>query len=257
MREGKLYKCADCRKQFTIKVGTIFEDSAIPLQKWFFAIFLMTAHKKGISSCQLARDLSITQKTAWFMLHRIRYMLKSKSFNKPLKGIVEVDETYVGGRAIGSGITGTNQPNKTPVFGMIQRKGELRIMPVKRTNGKTLKPIIRKNVSPDSIIMSDEFGAYHNLDKEFKDHRVVTHSKGIYVDGSAHTQTIDGFWSLLKRGIFGIYHHVSRQHLDQYCDEFEFRHNSRKTDDTDRFITALKKCEGRLTHKTLKSKRAA
>jgi len=250
INDGKLFECSDCGKHFSARVGTIFEDSALPLQKWFYAIFLLTAHKKGISSCQLARDIDVTQKTAWFMLHRIRLAMETKSFNKPLKGIVEVDETFVGGKTHGKG-RGYMQGNKTPVFGMVQRGGETRVKPVKHADGKTLKPIIRQNVSRDSVIMSDEFGAYKDLNKEFRDHKIVIHSKKEFVRGNAHTNNIENFWSLLKRGIIGIYHHVSKEHLRRYCEEFEYRYNTRKTEDAERFVATLGRCEGRLQYKEL------
>ncbi len=179
---GKLFKCADCKKQFTVKVGTIFEDSQVPLQKWFFAMYLITAHKKGISSLQLSRDIQVTQKTAWFMLHRIRYSIKNKSFLKPLKNVVEVDETYIGGKKH-RGKRGRGSENKTAVFGMVERNGDVRSMPVQRVNGKTLKAIIRNNVSKKAVVMSDEWGAYRGLDKEYEAHKVINHGKKEYVRG--------------------------------------------------------------------------
>jgi transposase-like protein len=250
INDGKLLKCADCRKQFTVRVGTIFEDSALPLQKWFFAIYIFMAHKKGISSIQLGKDIGVSQQTAWFMLHRIRYAIRTRSLDKPLNGIVEVDETAIGGRTYGQG-SGYSQPNKTSVFGMKQRNGIVRAQTVKRVNGETLKPIIRKDVSPDAVIMSDEFGAYYGLDKEFADHQIVIHSKKEYVRGNAHTNGIESFWALLKRGITGIYHHVSREHLDKYIDEFEFRANSKDITDPERLSLMLNRAEGRLTYKHL------
>jgi transposase-like protein len=250
INDGKLYKCAKCRKQFTVRVGTIFEDSALPIQKWFMAIYLLTAHKKGISSVQLGKDIQVTQKTAWFMLHRIRYAIRTKEFDKPLDGIVEVDETFIGGKTHGQG-PGYSQPNKTAVFGMKQRGGDVRAGTVKHANGKNLKPIIRRNVSRDAIIMSDEFGAYKDLNKEFKDHQIVVHSRKEYVRGIAHTNGIESFWSMLKRGIYGIYHHVSRKHLDKYVDEFEFRCNSLHITDPRRFKLMLDNSIGRLTYNEL------
>ncbi len=247
---GELLKCADCKKQFSPKVGTIFEDSALPLQKWFYSIFLLSAHKKGISSCQLARDIQVTQKTAWFILHRIRYGISTKQFKAPLEGTIEVDETYIGGKTHGQG-SGYSQKNKTAVFGMLERGGEVRATPVPHADGRNLKPIIRANVSRKSVIMSDEFGGYKDLNKEFKDHGIVIHSRKEYVRGIIHTNSIENFWSLLKRGIFGIYHHVSPEHLHSYCDEFEYRYNTRKIEDSDRFALTLAKCEGRLQYKQL------
>jgi transposase-like protein len=250
INDGKLYKCAKCLKQFTVRIGSIFEDSALPLQKWFMAIYILTAHRKGISSCQLARDIEVTQKTAWHMLHRIRYAIKTKSFNKPLNGIVEVDETYVGGKAHGQG-RGYMQPNKTAVFGMLERQGEVRAEPVIHACKEVLKPIIRRNVSRDAVIMSDEFKAYRGLNKEFKDHQVVAHSKKQYAKGIAHTNNIENFWSMMKRGINGIYHHVDKKHLHRYTDEFAYRYNSRKLNDVERFHAFFQYCSGRLTYQEL------
>jgi transposase-like protein len=250
INDGKLYKCAKCRKQFTVRVGSIFEDSPLPLQKWFMAIYILTAHRKGISSCQLARDIEVTQKTAWHMLHKIRYAIKTKSFNKPLNGIVEIDETFVGGKSHGMG-GGYTQPNKTAVFGMLERKGEVRAQPVSRVCGDILKPIIRQNISPDATIMSDEFSGYRSLKNEFKNHEVVVHSKKEYVRGDVSTNNIEAFWSLMKRGIFGTYHKVDKKHLHQYTDEFMYRYNSRKIKDIERFHEFFNHCSGRLTYQEL------
>jgi transposase-like protein len=252
MNGGKLLKCADCRKQFSVRVGTIFEDSALPLQKWFYAIYIFSAHKKGISSCQLGKDISVRQATAWHMLHRIRESMRPKENTVQLKNIVEADETYVGGK--GHGKRGRGAENKTPVFGMLERHGDVRTMPVERVNGQTLKGLIRKNVALDSTIMTDEWTPYNGLGKEFSSHEVVNHGRKEYVRANIHVNNIENFWSLLKRGIFGIYHHVSPEHLSRYCDEFQFRYNSRKDEDKLRFTTMLEHCEGRLMYKTLVGK---
>jgi len=250
IRDGKLFRCADCGKQFTVRVGTIFQDSALPLQKWYMAIYIFMAHKKGISSVQLSKDIAVTQKTAWFMLHRIRHAVRTRSLSKPLAGIIEVDETAVGGKTHGRG-AGYCQPNKTSVFGLKQRDGIVRAQTVKRVNGTTLKPLIRKDVSAHAIIMSDEFGAYHGLDKEFAGHHVVVHSQKEYVRGSVHTNGIESFWALFKRGYHGTYHQMSRKHLDKYVDEFEFRLNSKDITDPARLSLMLKHAEGELTYKNL------
>ena len=248
---GKLYKCGKCRQPFSIKIGTIFEDSALPLQKWFHAMFVVSAHKKGISSCQLARDIGVTQKTAWHMNHRIRHAMKVKSFNKPLNGIVECDESYFGGKARG-GKRGRGSENKTPVFGMVARGGEVRSMPVENVKGSTLKTLIRENIEKGSTVMTDEWQSYNGLSKEFK-HKRIGHLKKQYVRGGVHTQNIENFWSLLKRGVVGIYHHTSAEHLHRYVDEFQYRYNSRKTEDSQRFTSLLSQVGGRLTYQDLKS----
>jgi transposase-like protein len=251
INDGKLYKCVRCKKQFTVRVGSIFEDSALPLQKWFMAIYILTAHRKGISSCQLARDIEVTQKTAWHMLHRIRYAIRTKSFDRPLEGIVEIDETYVGGQSHGQG-RGYSQPNKTPVFGMLERNGEVRAKPVLRTNAKTLMPIIRDNISRDATIMSDEYASYRKLKEEFKDHQTVEHYRKQYVrNGNIHTNNIENFWSLMKRGINGVYHWTSKKHLHRYTDEYAYRYNSRKITDIERFHMFFLYCSGRLTYEDL------
>jgi transposase-like protein len=247
---GKLYKCGKCRKPFSIKMGTIFEDSALPLQKWFHAMFVVSAHKKGISSCQLAKDISVRQATAWHMLHRIRLTMSTGSFEKPLDGIVEVDETFVGGKPRRFGKRGF--PNdKAIAFGAIQRNGNARIQTIPDTKGNTLKSVVRENVSPDSILMTDNYKGYAGLDQEYKEHNIISHSTHQYVNGIIHTNTIEGFWSLLKRGIVGIYHHTSKKHLHRYCEEFEYRYNSRKLVDSERFGLLLSACNGRLTYKDL------
>lgn len=245
---GKTYFCVKCRKQFTVKVGTIFEDSALPLQKWFFAMYLMTAHKKGVSSHQLSRDIGVTQKTAWHMEQRIRNAMKSKSFLKPLNNVVEADETYIGGKHKGK--RGRGSENKTAVFGMAERNGEVRSMPVEQVNSQTLKGLIRDNVSKDAMVITDEWMAYNGLDKEFQ-HERINHGRKEYVNGNIHVNNIENFWSLLKRGILGIYHHVSPKHLHRYCNEFQFRYNSREIKDTDRFKAIFGQCEGRLMYQTL------
>ncbi len=247
---GKLYKCGNpkCYKPFSIKVGTIFEDSALPLQKWFYAFFIVSAHKKGISSCQLARDISITQKSAWHMLHRIRHAMKTKSFDKPLKGTIEADETYVGGKHKGK--RGRGSENKTPVFGMVARGGEVRSMPVQDVKRSTLHPIIRKNIAKGSNVMTDELQSYNGLNQDYT-HERISHLKKEYVRDGVHTQNIENFWSLLKRGILGIYHHVDKDHLHRYCDEFQYRYNSRKSDDTQRFNALLSQVNGRLQYREL------
>jgi transposase-like protein len=251
MQGGKILKCADCRKQFTVRIGTIFQDSPIPLQKWFFALFIVSAHKKGISSIQLGKDISVTQKSAWFMLHRIRYAMGHGEFMKSLNGIVECDETYIGGKNF-HGKRGRGSENKTPVFGMLDRDDSIiRSGPVSKVDGQTLKAIIKENVSPETRIMTDEWGAYNGLDKDFKSHERVDHGNEEYARGDIHVNTIEGFWSLLKRGIVGIYHHVSADHLHRYCNEFNYRYNTRKVRDTQRFEKMLTHLNGRLMYKNL------
>lgn len=256
-QSGKLYKCASCRKQFTVKVGTIFEDSKISLKKWFIAIYLITSHKKGISSLQLSRDIGVTQKTAWFMLHRIRYAIRTKSFNAPLKNVVEADETYVGGKEKNKhqskkikGTQGRNTTNKTVVFGMVERGGDIRAEKVNNVTSSTLENILDQNVIKGSTIMTDEWKAYTKLHLLYN-HQVVKHNLGEYVNGECHTNNIENFWSLLKRGIIGIYHWTSTKHIDKYLDEFEFRYNTRGHGEGERFDIFLQDIQGRLKYNEL------
>lgn len=250
-----LYKCKDCRKRFTVKVGTIFEDSPIPLRLWFVAIYIFTAHKKGISSLQLHKDLGVTQKTAWFMLSRIRNTFANRVDFK-FEGEVQVDETFVGGLNLNRSKSkriaktqGRSLKTKTPVFGMISQ-GLVYTEVVKNTRGATLKPIIRQKVKEGSRIVSDGWMGYRGLDRQFE-HQIIKHNHGIYKMGPYHTNSIEGFWSQLKRGIIGIYHVTSPKHLHKYCDEFAYRYNTRKMSDGERFNLALINSDERLTYKEL------
>lgn len=248
-----LYKCKKTRKQFSVRKGTIFEESRLSLKKWFFAIFIMHSLKKGISSVQMAKYLGVTQKTAWFMLHRIRYAINHKSFSAPLNGVVEIDEHYSGGRKKG-GKRGRGAENKTPVVGMVERGGQIRCKSVEDTKSATLIPIVRQNVSLKAQIVTDEYPSYNQLDRDGYSRSVVHHGEKEYVRGSVHTNTIEGFWSHLKQGIKAIQIHVSKKHLDKYCSEYEFKYNSRKISDYERFNSWFSMCFGRLTYQQLKSK---
>lgn len=247
IRDG-LYKCKSCRKTFTVTMGTIFEDSHIPLKKWLLAIYLMNASKKGISAHQLHRMLDITYKAAWFMAHRIRYAMTEQPLGQ-LLGTVEADETYIGGKNRG-GKRGRGSENKTPVFALVSRGGELRAGKVQNVTGTMLKGIIRENVTSDSRIMTDQYPAYRGLENDFAGHETVDHSVGEYVNGNAHTNTLEGWFSLLKRGVNGTFHHVSEQHLDRYVGEFAYRYNNKKISDSERAKKTVKQVEGkRLVYK--------
>lgn len=257
IEKGKRFKCKNgCGSKFSVTVGTVFENTKIPLRTWFAAIYLATAHKKGISSLQLHRDLGITQKTAWFMLHRIRESMREKA-PEMLEGTVEADETFVGGKNKNRHADkkvplsqGRSFKDKTPVLGMVQRGGKLITKVISDTRAKTLKPVITQMVQEGSVLITDEWGSYKQLAQPYV-HQVINHGEGEYSRNGFHTNTIEGFWSLLKRGIFGIYHYASPKHLNRYCDEFSYRYNTRKITDTDRFSLLFTKISGRLTHKAL------
>lgn len=247
VRKG-IWKCRACRKQFTVRIGTIFEDSHIPLYQWLSAIQFLCASKKGISAHQLHRMLNITYKSAWFMAHRIRYAMAQPPLSKKLHGIVEADETYIGGKAHGK--RGRGAENKTPVFALVQRDGDVRSFKTERVTAKNLKEIMRDHIDKGATVMTDEFLAYKGLGKEFASHQTINHGSGEYVRGNAHTNTAEGYFSLLKRGIVGTYHHISQQHLGRYLAEFDFRYNSRKVEDNIRMTLAVDGAEGkRLTLK--------
>lgn len=232
LQTRKIYKCNSCIKQFTVRIGTIFEDSRIPLQKWFLAIYLLTSLKKGISSIQMAKYLGITQKSAWFMLHRVRYAVNSKQFNMPLKGDVEIDETYMGGKRHGK--RGRGAVGKTPIVGLVERKGDIKVFKTEKINSLSLTGYVYDHVARDARVLTDDFGGY-NYVKLHRQHETVAHGRKEYVRGDVHTNTIEGFWSHLKRGVRGVYLQVSKKHMQRYCDEFAYRYNTRNLTDTQRF----------------------
>ena len=230
------YKCYDCRKPFTVKVGTIFESSHVAMRLWLQAIYLISSSKKGISSNQLHRTLGVTLKTAWFMSHRIREAMKSGKLVKfgGNGGKVEVDETFIGrdfdkkprGQKKGRGYE-----HKNKVLTLVDRStGRAISMVVDDLKASTILPIMREHIGPDAHIMTDEAGQYHGVKMHFRDHGVVHHSVGEYVsmqDGQVHTNTIEGFFSIFKRGMKGIYQHCGHHHLHRYLAEFDFRYNNR------------------------------
>jgi len=243
-----LKKCKDCRKQFTVTVGTIFESSHIQLSDWMFAFNAMCASKKGISALQLQRMLELgSYESAWFMCHRIRHAMQTTGGF--LKGEVEVDETYVGGkpRPNGTKHTGGRGTKKTPVVALVERNGNVKTQVVANVTGKTLKDAIRENVSKESTIITDEFWSYQGIGKDFDGgHKTVQHKMGIYgMPDGTNTNTAESYFALIKRGVYGNFHHVSKKHLFRYCAEFEFRWNHRKSDDLFRTLEALKQTSGK------------
>jgi transposase-like protein len=262
-KDNRTHKCADCRQKFSIKVGTIFEDSKIPLQKWFMAIYLITTHKKGISSIQLGKDIHVTQKTAWFMNHRLREATRTKAFNAPLKNTVEVDEAYIGGKEKNKhankrtpNTQGRNTATKAAIVAIVERQGEVRAFHVPDTQSQTLHNVITQNVALGSQVNTDEYRAYAGL-RYFYLHGTVDHVSGKYVIGEVHTNTAESFFALFKRGVYGIYHSLSKKHLQRYLQEFSFRYNMRQEDNGAGFMSLLSNCSGRLTYKELITNEAA
>ncbi len=223
-----VYKCKGCEKQFTVTVNTIFERSHIPLNTWLLAFHLMVASKKGISAHQLHRMLGMTYKTAWFMAHRIREALREGKLAGPLGGtnkVVEADETYVGGKAANRR---NHVPPKEAVFALVERDGKVRSRHVPNVNAKTLRPILAEQVAKASYVMTDDATVYPGIAKDFAGHGTVNHSIQEYVRGGFwHTNTVENYFSILKRGVIGTYHHVSAEHLKRYLAEFDFRYNER------------------------------
>lgn len=256
-RPGK-YRCAtkECRKDFTVKVGTVFEASHIPLHKWLLAAYLLCSSKKGISSHQLMRTLDVTYKTAWFLTHRVREAMRTGTFS-PIGGsgqVVEADETYIGRKA--GTVARRGHGHKRTVVTLVERNGEARSFHVDNATIENVKPIVRKNVSRESRLMTDESALYTKLGKEFKGgHDFTTHSAGEYVRGDTHTNTVEGFFSIFKRGFKGIYQHCGEDHLHRYLAEFDFRYNNRSRfgiDDTRRMNIALVQAAGkRLTYRRI------
>jgi transposase-like protein len=242
-------KCRDCKKQFSYKVGTIFEDSPLGLDKWFVAVWAIANAKNGISSHELGRALDVTQKSAWFMLHRVREAMRSGSFVK-LAGVVETDETFVGGEARNmhehrraKRIRGRGAVGKRIVHGMIQRGGEVVAKVVESTEAKEIQPEVRSHVAKGSIVCSDAHGAYEGLWNAYV-HEVIDHARE-YVRGEIHTNSMENFWSLLKRSLKGTYVSVAPFHLQRYVDEQVCRFNNRKTDDGERFAAVMSTVTGR------------
>ncbi len=228
VRKNGFYRCNACKLDFTVRTGTIFERSHVPLHKWLFAMYLLVTARKGISSMQLAKEIGITQKSAWFVLHRLREAC-GKDLER-LRGMVEIDETFIGGKEsnkhekdklkIGRGAVG-----KTPVLGMRERGGKTLAMPIETCSIEEIQSAIHANVEVGSTLFTDEHSAYNDMDGLFFRQERVNHSNGEYKRGVAHTNGIESVWAVLKRGIHGVYHKVSGKHLQRYVDEFAFRLN--------------------------------
>jgi len=251
VRHG-LKKCGHCRKQFTVRVGTIFESSHIPLHQWLQAIHLLCSSKKGISSHQLHRILEITYEAAWFMSHRIREAMRTGSLST-MGGpgsIYEIDETFIGQKSDKPKKRGYG--HKHAALALVERGGEVRTFQIDKADGATIKPIVDANLAKEGMLMTDEATYYGKLGKEFKHHFTVEHGAGEYVRGSVHTNTLEGYFSIFKRGMKGTYQHCSEKHLHRYLAEFDFRYNNRIANgigDEERAEKALKGIKGkRLTY---------
>ncbi len=245
-----LWVCKGCKKQYSVKVGTIFEDSPIKLDKWICAMWIMVNAKNGVSSYEVGRSLGVTQKTAWFMMHRLRLALHNQSFDKKLSGHVEVDETYIGGKARNMHmdkqkkvLKAEGSSRKAVVMGMLERNGEVRATVLNTASAKLLAKQIRTHVEAGSNLYTDQLGAYTKIGREYA-HEVINHAQ-TYVRGNVHTNTIENFWSLLKRGIKGSYVSVEPFHLFRYLDEQTFHFNTRKGNDQERFIAAMSGFSGK------------
>lgn len=265
-RTQRGWRCSTkgCGKKFTVRTGTIFEQSNIKFRIWFAAIWLATEHKKGISSVQLAIDLGITQKSAWFVLHRIREMLRDKA--PQMLGetkMVETDATYIGGKESNKhlnkkrsqddkSLTNEGKPYKAKktIMGIIERNGKVALKYVSGETTENMVEFIKTHVPQDATIYSDEAAAYKQLKKTYK-HDNVKHALNIYVEGQVHTNTIENFWSVLKRGLYGVYHQVSDKHISRYLDEYAARFNNRSLTSGERFNQFLEGSESVLSYKIL------
>ena len=242
-----LRKCGECRKQYTYKIGTVFEGSHIPATKWLMAIYMMCSSKKGVSAKQIERGLGISYKSAWHLCHRIRLAMTQEPLKGKLGvggGVVEVDETYIGGKPSRNFHKSHTPQPKPIVVALIERDGRVRTFPMPHAQKGPLQALVRMNVDSTAHIMTDMARAYHGIGKHFASHGAINHSKE-YVRGVIHTNFAESYFSLLKRGLFGTFHHVSKQHMPRYLREFEFRWNMRHDTDVERTVAAIKGAKGK------------
>lgn len=246
-----LWRCHNCKSQFTVRIGTVFEDSRIPLKMWCHAFWRACASKKGVSALQISRECRITYKTALFLMHRIRFAMSAPLIQDKLQGTVEADETYVGGKPRAhsgintKGYTGRGT-RKTPVLALVQRNGNVRAHVIPNVTSKTLSEIMPREIHKSARLMTDSFRSYRQIGPRFEGgHGVIQHDKGIYAIGDVYTNTVESFFALLKRGIYGTFHAVSKKHLHRYVDEFSFRWDTRHDNDGTRISKAIKRAEGK------------
>lgn len=240
------WRCYGCKSQFTVRVGTVFEDSRIPLRHWCFAFWRASTSKKGVSALEIHRQTGVSYKSCLFMLHRIRFAMAGDSPG-PLSGDIEADETYVGGKPRQARQPREKWSTKQPVMAIVERKGRVRTKVIADVTAKTLSKVIRDNVDPDSSrLLTDEYRGYRAIGREFKHgHEMVDHGHREYVRGDVHSNTVEGFFSIVKRGLNGIYHAVSKEHLHRYMSEYEFRYNNRHLSDGNRTLAAIKAADGK------------
>ncbi len=239
----RVWKCGACRQQFSVLVGTIFEDSRIPLSKWLLAIHIMCSNKNGVSAHELHRTLGLAYRSAWFMAHRIRYAMARPPLVDKLRGVVEADETYIGGKAKGK--RGRGALNKVPVLTLVERDGEARSQALKTVTGKDVRRVLREHVDTTAALMTDALAVYQEPGQDFASHDIVDHGRGEYSRGTAHVNTAEGFFSQLKRSIDGTHHHVSERHLDRYLAEFDYRYSTRKNKDGQRTEDVIRRTAGK------------
>lgn len=265
IKERSRFICSskECGKKFSVTVGTFFQDSKIPIKKWLTALYLSTAHKKGISSYQLGRDIGVSQKCAWFMLHRIRGIM-TKPLTRKLDNVVEADETHIGGSISNKHWQYRKdfienernwKENKTTALGILERNGELLLRVIDSHEVKQIQKTVRENIEFAATLITDESNTYNPLNDTYY-HHSVNHSRQEYVRGLFHTNSVEGSFSHLKRMVYGIYHQISPKHCQRYLEEFMYRYNSRKMKDADRFTMSLSRIEGRLDYKTLVAAKA-